>query len=245
MRCFLDFKPNGALCHIFANMYRYKSEQRLRKFDFTVSKNSMRKDPNTQLLMEIESGLIEAECLRLPVVYLRPEIEKSLAMKLKSIIINHQGELTEDEEDASHIIYPVVDPLPEDFARPTFKRDKNIMIHWYYFPESYDSWVANTFDLPDSIPDNPGSPEDRWRVSASWALDLEQYNEWMSEEDYEVDEQGKKKVHKLRLSVEELMPIGIDEKRVGKIGANKQKRKRSPSPPLKGSSKRKRYDIQF
>lgn len=33
-----------------------------------------------------------------------------------------------------------------------------------------------------------------WRVSASWALDLPQYNEWMNEEDYEVDSNGKKKV---------------------------------------------------
>lgn len=33
-----------------------------------------------------------------------------------------------------------------------------------------------------------------WRVSASWLLDLPQYNEWMTEEDYEVDANGKKKV---------------------------------------------------
>lgn len=80
-------------------------------------------------------------------------------------------------------------------------------------------------------------------MSASWVLDLEQYNEWMSEEDYEVDEKGGKKVHKLRLSVEELIPIGNDEKRPAKgtAGGSKQKRKRSPSPtPQKGSSKRKR-----
>lgn len=80
-------------------------------------------------------------------------------------------------------------------------------------------------------------------MSASWVLDLDQYNEWMSEEDYEVDEKGGKKVHKLRLSVEELMPIGVDDKRPVKAAASssKQKRRRSPSPiPLKGSSKRKR-----
>lgn len=28
-------------------------------------------------------------------------------------------------------------------------------------------------------------------------LDLDQYNEWMAEEDYEVDENGKKKVHRV------------------------------------------------
>lgn len=59
----------------------------------------------------------------------------------------------------------------------------------------------------------------------------------MCEEDYEVDEQGKKKMHKLRLSVEDLMSTIGDEKK--KAVANKQKRKRSPSPPPKGG-KRKR-----
>lgn len=39
-----------------------------------------------------------------------------------------------------------------------------------------------------------------WRVAATWALDLPQYNEWMNEEDYEVDAAGKKKVC-LRVSV--------------------------------------------
>jgi SWI/SNF related-matrix-associated actin-dependent regulator of chromatin subfamily C len=28
-------------------------------------------------------------------------------------------------------------------------------------------------------------------------LDLDQYNEWMTEEDYEVDEGGHKKIHKV------------------------------------------------
>lgn len=148
MRCFLDFKPGGSLCHILANMYRYKFEQRWRKFDFTTTKNVARKDPNIQMLMEIETALIEAECFRLPVVFVRPDVDKALAAKVKSIINSHQGDITEDEEEASHIVCPIVEPLPEDFARPTFRKGNNIMIHWYYFPESYDSWVPNTFDLP-------------------------------------------------------------------------------------------------
>ena len=30
-----------------------------------------------------------------------------------------------------------------------------------------------------------------------WAIELGQYNEWMSEEDYEVDDQGRRKNHKV------------------------------------------------
>jgi SWI/SNF related-matrix-associated actin-dependent regulator of chromatin subfamily C len=41
MRFFMDFKPGGGLCVILSTMYRFKSEQRWRKFDFTVSKVSI------------------------------------------------------------------------------------------------------------------------------------------------------------------------------------------------------------
>lgn len=58
----------------------------------------------------------------------------------------------------------------------------------------------------------------------------------MAEEDYEVDENGKRIVHRHRLSVDDLMQN--DEKRTGKA-TGKQKRKRSPSPTPKGVGKRK------
>lgn len=76
-----------------------------------------------------------------------------------------------------------------------------------------------------------------YKVSATWALDMDQYNEWMNEEDYEVDDNGDKKVHKYGLSVEsvdDLMTLPT-----GPTLAKKQKRKRSPTPPKSG--KRKRY----
>lgn len=181
------------------------------------------------MMLEIESCLIDAEIFRLPNIYIRPEVERSLASKIREIITNHQADLTEEEEDATHIVYPDVDPLPEEYARPTFKRDKNVLLHWYYFPESYDSWVPNNFDMPDNVPECPPSPAERFRVSAQWVRDLDTYNEWMSEEDYEVDEQGRKKIHKLRLSVEDLMSAGDSDKSKKQIAA-KGKRKRSPSP---------------
>jgi SWI/SNF related-matrix-associated actin-dependent regulator of chromatin subfamily C len=241
IKYFLDFKPGGSLCHILATMYRYKAEQRWRKFDFST-KNQGRKDPNNPMLLEIETALMENECLRLPVIYVRPEVDKNMAMKLKEIVVNHQGEITDDEDEATHLIYPTVDPLPEEYGRPSFKREKHVMMHWYYFPESYDSWIPNNIDLPENVPDVPEFVEpEHWRVSASWVLDLEQYNEWMHEEDYEVDDQGRKKVHPLRLAVEDLMSspsASSSEEKVKKHMVPKAKRKRSPSPQMK-TGKRK------
>lgn len=38
MKCFMDFRSGGALCHILASVYKSKCEQGWRKFDLQVSK---------------------------------------------------------------------------------------------------------------------------------------------------------------------------------------------------------------
>ncbi|XP_049884800.1 SWI/SNF complex subunit SMARCC2 isoform X2 [Pectinophora gossypiella] len=233
MKVFMDMKPGGALCTVLATMFRFKSEQRWRKFDF---QNPSRKDLNVQMMMEIESALMSSELIRSPCVYIRPEVDKNTANKIKDIVVNHQGEIVEDEEEATHIVYPTVDPLEEEYARPVFRRGNNVLVHWYYLPDSHDTWAQA--DLPVEVPEvanwecTRGEP---WRVSATWVLDLPQYNEWMNEEDYEVDSSGKKKVHKLRLSVDDLIPGGETSSK-SKKGS---KRKRSPSPPPQKHGKRK------
>ncbi|RVE44408.1 hypothetical protein evm_010938 [Chilo suppressalis] len=235
MKVFMDMKAGGSLCTVLATMFRFKSEQRWRKFDFQVGKNPSRKDLNVQMMMEIESALVSSEFIRTPCVYIRPDVDKATANKVKDIVGHHQGDICEDEEDATHIIYPTVDPLEEEYARPVFRRGNNVLVHWYYLPDSHDTWAQA--DLPVDVPETVSWDCNRaepWRVSASWVLDLPQYNEWMNEEDYELDVNGKKKVHKLRLSVDDLLP-GAEPSGKGKKG----KRKRSPSPPPQKHGKRK------
>lgn len=118
----------------------------------------------------------------------------------------------------------------------------HLSCRWVSNCESKRNFVLMRWHFQDDIPDSTGPPPDVWRVSASWVTDLIEYNEWMCEEDYEVDENGKKKIHKHRLSVDDLMPMD-DKRSTGKAiasGSKQSKRKRSPSPPLKGG-KRKRY----
>lgn len=91
--------------------------------------------------------------------------------------------------------------------------------------------------IQENVPDEPLSPgEKRWHLSARWILDTEQYHEWMSEEDYEVNEQGKKIAHKFRLGVDEFMQSSEEK---SKKKSNDKKRKRSPSPQTKITNKRK------
>lgn len=166
------------------------------------------------MFQAMEKSLIQNKLYALPVIYVKSEVDRNLSLKLKEIIRKRNGQVADTEEMATHILYPHCDPLEEEYARPWFKREKMLMMHWYYFPDSYDTYV-NVDGALETLQIEPSSPHSgAWRVSSTWLLDSDQYNEWMAEEDYEVDELGQKKVHRMRMSVEDLMnPMGdLDRK---------------------------------
>uniref|UniRef100_A0A3B4ZND3 SWI/SNF related, matrix associated, actin dependent regulator of chromatin subfamily c member 2 n=1 Tax=Stegastes partitus TaxID=144197 RepID=A0A3B4ZND3_9TELE len=224
MKCFLDFKSGGALCHILAAAYKFKSDQGWRRFDF---QNPSRMDRNVEMFMTIEKSLVQNNCLTRPVIYLSADIEPKLLGKLKDIIKRHQGSVTEDKASSSHVVVPIPTSLEEEeWVRPVMKRDKQVLLHWGYFPDSYDTWIPAS-EIEAAVEDPP-SPEKPRKVHAKWILDLDQYNEWMNEEDYEVGEgcPKRKRISAKTLTDEVTTP---DERRDKKPGSAK-KRKRSPSP---------------
>jgi hypothetical protein len=56
-------------------------------------------------------------------------------------------------------------------------------------PESYV-----TLPLIENVCQAPEEKAEQYHVSVDWVLDGAQYNEWMNEEDYELEENGKVKV---------------------------------------------------
>ncbi|XP_072307623.1 SWI/SNF complex subunit SMARCC2 isoform X2 [Eucyclogobius newberryi] len=222
MKCFLDFKSGGALCHILAAAYKFKSDQGW--FDF---QNPSRMDRNVEMFMTIEKSLVQNNCLSRPVIYLSSDIEQKLLGKLKDIIKRHQGSVTEEKTGSSHVVMAIPGSLEdEEWVRPVMKRDKQVLLHWGYYPDSYDTWIAAS-EVEAAVEDAPSAEKPR-KVHAKWILDLDQYNEWMNEEDYEVGEGSpkRKRISAKTLTDEVTTP---DERRDKKPGSAK-KRKRSPSP---------------
>jgi hypothetical protein len=76
-------------------------------------------------------------------VWLRDTLHETFAFELR---LKGAFLFAEDEEDATHIIYPTVDPMEEEYARPVFRRGNSVLVHWYYFPDSHDTWAQA--DLP-------------------------------------------------------------------------------------------------
>nr|XP_024659942.1 SWI/SNF complex subunit SMARCC1 isoform X2 [Maylandia zebra] len=227
-KCFLDFKAGGALCHILGSVYKFKSEQGWRRFDL---QNPSRMDRNVEMFLNVEKNLVQNNCLTRPTVYLSPDIEQKQASKLKDIIKRHQGSITDDKSKATHIIHPSLSQQEEEeWLRPVMRKDKQVLVHWGLYPDSYDTWVSAS-EL-DGDPEDPPSTDRPWKVHAKWVLDTDAFNEWMNEEDYEVDEN--KKPVSFR---QKIFPKEEEERKANSAG---KKRRRSPSPPSTPAESRKK-----
>ncbi|NXG17790.1 SMRC2 protein, partial [Grallaria varia] len=233
----LDFKAGGALCHILAAAYKFKSDQGWRRFDF---QNPSRMDRNVEMFMTIEKSLVQNNCLARPNIFLHQEIEPKLLGKLKDIIKRHQGTVTEDKSNASHVVCPVPGNLEEEeWVRPVMKRDKQVLLHWGYYPDSYDTWIPAS-EIEASVEDAP-TPEKPRKVHAKWILDTDTFNEWMNEEDYEVTDEKSPVTRRKKISAKTLTDEvnSPDSDRRDKKGGNYKKRKRSPSPSPTPEAKKK------
>uniref|UniRef100_A0A673KSS5 SWI/SNF complex subunit SMARCC1-like n=1 Tax=Sinocyclocheilus rhinocerous TaxID=307959 RepID=A0A673KSS5_9TELE len=221
-KCFQDLRPGGALCHILGSVYKFKTEQGWRRFDL---QNPSRVDRNVEMFISVEKTLIQNNLLSRPVVYLSPDLEQKQALKLKDIVVRHQGTVTEEKSQATHQIYTSPSTADEEeWLRPVMRLDRQVMVHWGMCPDSYDSLILAS-DVDGEV-EEPPNPDRCWKVHTKWVLDTDTYNEWMNEEDYEIDENGNRMSSRRRIyqSTEEQKP--------------EKKRRRSPSPPSSESKKK-------
>uniref|UniRef100_A0A8C2WE88 SWI/SNF related, matrix associated, actin dependent regulator of chromatin subfamily c member 2 n=1 Tax=Cyclopterus lumpus TaxID=8103 RepID=A0A8C2WE88_CYCLU len=161
-KCFLDFKAAGALCHILGSVYKFKSEQGWRRFDL---QNPSRMDRNVEMFLNVEKNLVQNNCLTRPTVFLSPDIEQKQASKLKDIIKRHQVSLNLLPQ---HWFVCVA----EEWLRPVLRKDKQVLNN------KRPALTSNIALL-------------HTQVHAKWVLDTDAFNEWMNEEDYEVDDNKK------------------------------------------------------
>ncbi|XP_047454198.1 SWI/SNF complex subunit SMARCC1 isoform X1 [Mugil cephalus] len=235
-KCFMDFKAGGALCHILGSVYKFKSEQGWRRFDL---QNPSRMDRNVEMFLNVEKNLVQNNCLTRPTVFLMSEIEQKQASKLKDIIKRHQGSITEDKSKATHHIYPSPSQQEEEeWLRPVMRKDKQVLVHWGLYPDSYDTWVSAS--EVDGDPEDPPTTDRSWKVHAKWVLDTDAFNEWMNEEDYEVDENKKPVSFRQRIFPKEEESSRTPDRKERKANSAGKKRRRSPSPPSTPAESRKK-----
>jgi hypothetical protein len=87
-------------------------------------------------------------------------------------------------------------------------------------------WAPDEKEPPEGIPDEK---EEQYRVSVDWLYDAEDYNEWMCEEDYEVEDNGDNKANDMYMTEDEYSNCFEKPKKNAK-----RKRSLSPAAGAKG-----------
>lgn len=224
-----------------------------------------KKNQIVELCSQIETTLVENKRLLYPTCYFRDDLFvgaelSALLAKLQEIVRKHKGKVAESAEDADHIIYP---PSSDESSDPTNsnnhwirvvkKRGKDaIQIHRLFTPDSHDEWL-NATDVDEDaagLNDSTNSAGgDVWELTANWLLDTELFNEWMNQEDYEIDTEqtnassdGKirlKKPPKSRRTFNEIIKKTSLPQTAASLKQQAQQIKRSPSPAPPSNKKLK------
>ncbi|KAJ9473996.1 Chromatin structure-remodeling complex protein RSC8 [Pseudozyma hubeiensis] len=156
------------------------------------------KADNVQLIAHLRQQLTTSGALEHPTIAASPSITEAEAAALKQMAEQLECKWTDDVAAASHILYPseVTPPsspklgeasssASEEYFRTIASRSGRALIHVWYRPDSYDTWLPAA-DFADPDP----APEKRlpWKIGAKWLRDSVRFNELMNAEDYEQED---------------------------------------------------------
>ncbi|KAJ8905371.1 hypothetical protein NDN08_001878 [Rhodosorus marinus] len=187
---FRDTKPNGGLETILCAALKWKADNMIRKFEWS---NPDKADQLVEMLAAVELALSQGGFLSSRKVFLTRAIPANMQPKLRSIVLKKRGVVVSTSSAATHIIYPDPegtrheDTEGEDFCRGLETRGMLSKVHWWYYPDCYDSWIPIEDVEGDMEPEDP-NPKGPWHVQMRYIQDTDSFNEWMNEVDYEVPE---------------------------------------------------------
>lgn len=194
-KLFSDYRPDGSLSIMLCACLNYKCLLGVRRLEFqNIDKASHLYD----LLVRIEKDLRNADMLPLVKVYFSRSVPSASLPELKTIM-QKRGSIVSSASAATHVIYSdpkdttASETAGTDYCRPLKFSDTHAFVHWWYYPDSYDSWIprGDVDDVIEPVEEHQGP----WHVQMRWLHDTELYNEWMNEADYEVPTSMRGKSH--------------------------------------------------
>ncbi|SNX85135.1 related to swi/snf-related matrix-associated actin-dependent regulator of chromatin, subfamily c, member 1 [Melanopsichium pennsylvanicum] len=169
-----------------------------RKTTWNLSDPTQKAD-NVQLIAHLRQALTQAGALEHPTVAVSPSITEAEAASLKHMAEQLECKWSDDPSDATHVLHPSDATPPsspkdgdasstsasEEYFRTIASRSGRALIHVWYRPDSYDTWLPAA-DFADPDP----APEKRlpWKIGAKWLRDSVRFNELMNPEDYEQED---------------------------------------------------------
>ncbi|KAF9914989.1 hypothetical protein BX616_007145 [Lobosporangium transversale] len=184
-----DITNTSPIYKVLLAAYEYRHKQHWKEWDLN--------DPSKQnqyltMVSHIRESLILNGTLKNPTIAFAESVSAEEQEKWIMSINRLGGAVTSDTHHASHIVHYVADESEssesEGWLRTVEKKDGKVLVHHWYYPDSYDEWVSETSgDYADAhpLPEHSGA----WNVTTRWIRDSIKFNEWTNEEDYELNAQ--------------------------------------------------------
>ena len=160
--------------------------------------------------------------LKKPIIFFN-KVPVKLINKLFKIVGEHGGQIVNTEDSATHIIEwnDEVDSLPEELAddyiriieRKVTPTGGDALVHWWYYPDSYNEWISITDVNSEDAPDLSYifTTKEKWIVCCRFITDCHLFNEWGNELDYE-NESNDEEDPTQNAAQEASSPVGLRKK---------------------------------
>jgi SWI/SNF related-matrix-associated actin-dependent regulator of chromatin subfamily C len=196
---FRDFEPKGSLFSILSESIKYLARVNVAVHTFIkfIQQESHEAQCSSYLdmLLNVKYELEQRGLLPQYRIYFTRTISSKSVSALSAIIKAHGGEVVTSQHACTHQIVP----HPSDDAaslgpstskeqqseqiRTLQQKDGHAYAHWSYHPPSYREWLPSSAIKGKT--EEPRSIPARWNVSSRFIHDLDVFNEWMDEVDYE------------------------------------------------------------
>jgi SWI/SNF related-matrix-associated actin-dependent regulator of chromatin subfamily C len=200
---FRDFGPKGALFTILTETIKYLSRMNVALHTFVkfVQQESLETQSTyMDMLLNIRFELEQRNLLPHYRIHFSRNISAKVVSALSAIVKAHGGEVVTSRHACTHQIFPHPsdDAAAMDQALNEVQRSEHVRIldhkdeiaytHFCYHPPSYRAWLPTTETRGKLEETRPISA--RWNVCTRFILDLDLFNEWMDEVDYEPESYG-------------------------------------------------------
>ncbi|CAG8600506.1 8582_t:CDS:2 [Funneliformis caledonium] len=180
----LDPAPTtkSPIYHILRAAYEFRASKKWRRWDWSNAKEMV------EMVSYVRDYLVNEGIIKNPMIKLGESVERIRRQELIEQVHLLGGRITRDNESATHVIHYTNDndDTDEEWFRTLEKKSGRVLVHWWYYPDSYDMWLEETAEHadPEPMPEHKGP----WNVSERWLTDSVMFNEWMNEEDYEISD---------------------------------------------------------
>ena len=196
---FRDFEPKGALFSILSESIKFLAATNVAVHSFVkcVQQESVEAQCASymDLLLNVRFELEQRGLLPQYRIFFSRTIASKTVSVLSAIIKAHGGEIVSSQHACTHQIVPhPTDDIASlnqgtreeprsDCVRILEQKEGISYTHFCYYPPSYREWqpASETKGEAEALRSIPV----RWNVSARFIHDLDLFNEWMDEKDYE------------------------------------------------------------